>query len=82
MKNLLLPALLLFTVAISGCIPKSEKKTEVSYSLEENGCSTETHTFSSQDAMCDGLRDDALNKHCAQSLRYDKFKNECPNRTW
>lgn len=53
-----------------------------SYNLSENGCSTGEQVFSSQSAMCDGLRNDALNNFCAQGLRYQKFQNDCPGRAW
>jgi len=52
------------------------------YNLSENGCSTGEHTFSSNESMCDGLRDDSLNNYCATNLRYLKFQSDCPGRTW
>jgi hypothetical protein len=54
----------------------------LSYNLTENGCSTGNQSFSTQDALCNGLRDDALNNYCAQSLRFQKFQNDCPGHTW
>lgn len=54
----------------------------LTYNLTENGCSTGEKTFSSQDSLCEGLRNDALNNHCARGLRYNHFKQECPGRSW
>lgn len=58
------------------------KSESISYNLTQNGCSTGEKTFSSVDAMCAGLRDDAFNGYCARGLRYDHFKANCPGKTW
>lgn len=56
-------------------------KTEsFSYDLTYNDCKTEKHTFSSKQEMCDGLKDESLNKGCAQQLREDYFKLNCPGQ--
>ena len=52
------------------------------YNLTENGCSTGDKTFSSLDELCQGLRNDSFNNNCAQSLRFQKFQNDCPGRSW
>ncbi len=59
-----------------------KKQSSFSYELSENGCSTGQKTFSSNDAMCNALKDDALNNYCAQNLRYQKFQSDCPGKIW
>ena len=54
----------------------------LSYTLTENGCSTGEQYFSTQDDMCDGLKNDSLNNYCARNLRYQKFQNDCPGHSW
>lgn len=54
----------------------------LSYTLTENGCSTGEQKFSSQEQMCEGLKNDSLNNYCAQNLRYQKFQNDCPGYSW
>lgn len=49
------------------------------YRFQFNGCDTGSHTFNSKQEMCEGLKDDALNNHCASTLREDYFnQNSCP----
>lgn len=50
--------------------------TTYTYSYEQNGCKTESHSFSSLDAMCKGLIDDSLNKGCARSMRVQAYINK------
>lgn len=54
------------------------KKDDESYSYEFsfNGCKTEKQTFSSKEAMCEGLQDEVLNKGCAVASRKDFFKSQ------
>jgi hypothetical protein len=83
---------LLFSLCLSACSAEiggkkildtgGGKKEELSYSYEYNGCQTGTQTFSSQEDLCNGLKDDSRNKHCARNLRYERFKNECPGMSW
>jgi hypothetical protein len=80
------PALIL-ALALVGCGSDQESsdssKTEsFSYELTLNGCETGRQTFTSRDAMCSALRDDARNRNCARSLREDFFKRNCPGQTW
>jgi hypothetical protein len=53
-----------------------------SYDYTENGCPTGKKDFSSMDALCEGLRDEAKNNNCARNLRYERFKQDCPGKTW
>lgn len=64
------------------CKGIDNKSSSFSYTLTENNCTTGEKTFSTNEAMCNALRDDALNQYCAQSLRFQKFQNECPGMTW
>jgi len=77
MKNFIFA--LLVVAAFSGCQKKEESK---KYSLEQNGCPTGEHEFSSQDALCNGLKDDALNGNCALGLRYEMFQRDCGGQSW
>lgn len=48
-----------------------------SYTLEANGCSTETQTFSTLAEMCKALQNNTLNNNCALELREDFFAKNC-----
>ena len=61
---------------------EQNKVESYSYSHEFNGCKTGEKTFSSKDAFCAALRDDAANNYCAREMRYEQFKQECPGKTW
>lgn len=50
--------------------------TEYSYSFTYNGCPTGEQKFSTLSQMCDGLKDDSLNKSCASTLRETYFKEK------
>ena len=55
----------------------SESKS-LSYDFTENGCNTGKHTFNSVAELCAGLRNSALNKGCALTLRREYYKqNGC-----
>jgi hypothetical protein len=58
------------------------KSQNFSYELEQNGCKTGRHEFSSQDDYCNGLKNDALNNYCAINLRYEEFKAKCADKSW
>lgn len=92
-KNLILKSCLFLAnllgafVFMNGCSGSSltdglKKQSSFSYELSENGCSTGEKNFSTNDAMCNALKDDALNNYCAQNLRYQKFLSDCPGKTW
>ncbi|MBC7465318.1 MAG: hypothetical protein H7256_04945 [Bdellovibrio sp.] len=67
--------------AVKDLVDKAQSSS-YSYTLSENNCSTGQHDFSSQEAMCDGLKNDSLNNYCASQLRHAKFQSDCPGRTW
>lgn len=60
----------------------SVEQKSLAYEFSYNNCNTGRHEFPSQEAYCNGLKDDALNKYCAISLRYDDFKAKCPGMNW
>jgi hypothetical protein len=65
----------------TGCGHSADSNsTSLTYELEENGCKTEKHEFSSQQDMCDGLRSESLNHRCAYGLRSATFKQSCPGQ--
>jgi hypothetical protein len=39
------------------------------YQMVENGCDTGEHVFYTKQALCDGLKNDALNNNCAADSR-------------
>lgn len=80
MKNII-P--LLVAIACAACAPENKTETKrYSYEYIVNGCSTERHEFDSQDALCEGLRNDDLNRGCASVMRYRKFEAECAGKSW
>lgn len=68
----------------SACnLPKSvEAKSSFAYSFSDGNCSTNEKIFSTLDAMCLSLKNEAANNFCANSERYQKFQNECPGYQW
>ncbi len=54
----------------------NESSSSYSYTLTENGCSTQKQSFSSKEAMCEGLKNDSLNHYCAESLRRNRFTSD------
>lgn len=68
--------LMLFAVLMLAACAKKDQET-YSYHLTVNGCSTGEHTFDSKGAMCNALRDEAINHGCARSMRAEKFQAEC-----
>lgn len=73
MKHVLLIGVVLF---LSACGPES-KKESFKYSLNENGCATGEHKFSSRTDYCAALKDDQLNGNCAWSLRKGTYERDC-----
>ncbi len=68
---------------LCGCKASVNEKSEsFTYKYSVNNCTTDEKTFSSNEAMCDALRNDSLNHYCAQDLRYQRFQTDCPGRTW
>ena len=51
----------------------------LTYELTENGCSTGSHTFSSERELCEGLSSASLNNapFCAPSLRKSAYEARC-----
>lgn len=54
----------------------------LAYEFSYNNCATGRHEFPSQQAYCDGLKNDSLNNFCAINLRYDDFKAKCAGQSW
>lgn len=65
---------------IDGLLQAQSDQSKLTYSLSENGCQTGEHTFYSEQQMCDGLKNDALNNYCALRLRQLKFQADCQGR--
>lgn len=89
MKNFAFLTLTLSVLFLQSCsvdlgngLKVGTQSNNYSYSLSEGSCSTGEHSFSSQEAMCDGLKNDTLNNNCATNLRYLKFQSDCPGRAW
>lgn len=80
-----LPISFLFITGCGGTTKKSTndysstESSDYSYFFEENFCPTGQQRFSSLESMCEGLKDDALNKGCAKDMRRDYFEEKgCP----
>ena len=58
------------------------KKESFEYDFTQNDCATGKKSFSSRDALCDALKDDAANGFCAREMRYEYFKTNCPDKSW
>lgn len=84
MKKLIQLTLSLSIITLSACgvaaTTNNQSQSESrSYELEENGCNTGKHQFSSLSEMCDALKNDSLNHYCAYSLRRSYFQqSNCP----
>lgn len=70
----LVPAL--FACSKSSDGSSSTRNERFSYSLTYNNCPTGKKTFSSQQAMCDALKDDSENNYCAREMRREKFDSD------
>ena len=71
MKHLVWIGLVL---SLSACGEESKK---YAYNLNENGCMTHEHKFSSVGEYCAALKDDELNNNCAWSLRKGLYERDC-----
>jgi len=50
-----------------------------SYEFEQNGCKTGRHKFEALGDLCEGLKDETLNRGCARMLRERAFESySCP----
>ena len=83
MKSSIISGLVILFL-LCGCSDdkKDSKKEKLSYDFSENGCPTGHKEFDSQQAYCDGLKNDQANGRCAAKQRYDEFKNACPGQSW
>lgn len=52
------------------------------YNLQGQRCWTGTRKFRNLRELCEGLREDAPNRFCARSERYDYFRQHCPRFDW
>nr|BFD67906.1 hypothetical protein HAGR004_29280 [Bdellovibrio sp. HAGR004] len=82
MKEFMKALMILGTLWMLAACSAESKDESFSYQFSYNGCDTGKQTFNSLNAYCDGLRDEARNKSCAYSLRYDTFTAKCPGRIW
>lgn len=82
MKTLVKALMILGSLWMLAACSAESKDESFSYQFNHNGCDTGKQSFSSKDAYCDGLRDEARNKSCAYTLRYDTFTANCPGKTW
>ena len=83
MKNIHLIMMTTLIVAVVACEKKENKKSEIhtenySYQFKYNQCDTEKHEFTSMNELCVALQDEELNQGCAQNLRANHFKENCP----
>lgn len=53
-----------------------------SYFYFDGTCSTGFHDYKTLGEMCDQLKNNELNKNCAQPKRYMVFTYYCYGRTW
>ena len=83
-------SLICFIFSVSACslsntvdsLTKAQSTNNLTYSFTDGGCSTGEHTFYSNEQLCQGLKNDALNNYCAVSLRQSKFRTDCPGQDW
>jgi hypothetical protein len=61
---------------LTSCGPAS-KSEKYAYDLNENGCMTGQHKFSTLIDYCAALKDDELNNNCAWSLRKGTYERDC-----
>lgn len=79
-----LPVLILLALALQACnhnltdgVVVKNNSQNLSYTLSENGCSTELQQYSSFASMCEGLKNESRNNFCAYNLRRAKYDAEC-----
>jgi hypothetical protein len=51
----------------------NSSNSNLSYELTYNGCKTGKHSFSSEEALCEGLQSESLNNGCAENMRKQYF---------
>jgi len=74
---------LLVLLSLTACqVDVKEENDDRKYSFSENGCETGEVKYGSDQEYCDALKDDARNKFCARSIRYERFKQDCPGQSW
>lgn len=59
-----------------------DENISLSYNFDENGCRTGKHAFDSRQAYCAALSNDGLNRGCANTLRYQTFRQNCRGYNW
>lgn len=77
--------LCLISFLITACakLPGVNTNTETySYHFDVNGCDTGKRVFNDRVSMCNELKNDAANYHCAYNERYAKFSSECYDMSW
>lgn len=54
------------------------------YTVTVNGvtCNTGKQVFKTRQEMCEGLKNDELNHHCAEALRKGYFEKDCSELSW
>lgn len=59
----------------------SSSNSKLSYDFTENGCATGKHEFGSAAELCEGLRNEELNRGCAFGSRVDYARaQKCPRK--
>ena len=81
------PTLLLFMTIVAGAgacqsgggsnLDVTTSTKSFTYKLEDSGCKTGEHSFTSKSDYCNGLKDDSLNGGCASSGRQDLYNLNC-----
>ena len=68
---------LILALSSSACLLSCGSNDSRNYTFSENGCSTQTHSFDSQTAYCQGLESNSLNNGCAIDLREQAYARDC-----
>lgn len=79
MRNIIVGLLSFAALPLLSACGSSESR---KYQFVQNGCDTGEHQFDSQDAECEGLKNDKLNNECAYGLRKQAFLEKCPGKAW
>lgn len=87
MKNLVL---LLMSTLLFACAPKSDSNNNdvvattgvYAYEYPGQGCTTGYQRPLTPEALCESLRNDAVNHYCASDSRYQQFQVRCPGHAW
>ncbi len=81
MQKIFAGMLLVCSGLVGACGGSSNSKSEdLSYQFVQNGCDTGKHSFKSKEELCNGLKDDALNKGCALGLRMESYQQQCDSK--